>query len=81
MTKLSISPPLTANRLLAAVLKKLLGELRSAFIVKVQIIIQSEWVSGLMGAKNGNATIVVGGLCCLNIAANSYIGIIHISAK
>ena len=61
---------MTQNCLLAAVLKKPHGEVRSAFIAKALIIIQSAWVSELMGVKNGNATIVVGGLYCQNIAAN-----------
>ena len=61
---------MTQNCLLAAVLKKLLGEVKSASIAKALIIIQSEWGSELMEAKNGNALIAVDGLSCQKIAAN-----------
>jgi hypothetical protein len=61
---------MTQNCLLAAVLKELLGEGKSAFIAKALIIIQSEWVSELMEVKSGNALIALDGLCCQNIAAN-----------
>lgn len=69
-SRIVIRQQVAQNCLLAAVLKRLLGEVKSVFIAKVPVIIQSEWLSELTEAKNGNALIVVKGLCCRNIAAN-----------